>query len=52
SPRRDEVTKLSAEIRSCGGSGGFLREEDPNPAWRENASADAYILSLDNGMIE
>lgn len=50
SPRRDDVKRYSAELRALGGTGGFLREEDPDPRWRNDLSADAWLLSLDNSM--
>ncbi|MBI4345260.1 MAG: hypothetical protein HY553_00285 [Elusimicrobia bacterium] len=50
SPRRDDVGRFRAELEALGGTGGFLREEDPSPTWRQDASADAYVLSLDNRM--
>ena len=48
--RRADAQRLSSELEALGGTGGFLREEDPDPAWREDQSADAYVLSLHNVM--
>ena len=42
-PCREELSRL-------GGTAGFLREEDPDPRWRDDLSADAWLLSLDNRM--
>jgi len=50
SPRRRDVKRYGAELRALGGTGGFLREEDPDPGWRDDLSADAWVLSLDNAM--
>ena len=50
SPRRKDVKRYGAELRDLGGTGGFLREEDPDPRWRDDTSADAWLLSLDNSM--
>lgn len=50
SPRRDDVGRYREELRLLGGTGGFLREEDPDARWREDLSADAWLLSLDNSM--
>ena len=48
SPRRADAQRLRSELETMGGTGGFLGEEDPHPAWREDRSADAYVLSLQN----
>jgi len=48
SPRRRDGKRFAAELRALGGTGGFLREEDPDPKWRSDHSADAWVLSLDN----
>ena len=50
SPRRDDVGRYREELRLLGGTGGFLHEEDPDARWREDLSADAWLLSLDNSM--
>jgi hypothetical protein len=50
SPRRAAAQRFCIELEALGGTGGFLREEDPDPAWREDRSADAYVLSLHNVM--
>jgi len=50
SPRAAGVERFRAELERLGGTAGFLREEDPDPHWREDRSADAYLLSLDNAM--
>ena len=50
SRRRSDVKRFSAELRALGGTGGFLREEDPDPRWRDDLSADAWLLSLENSM--
>lgn len=50
SPRGEELPALRAELEALGGTGGWLREEDPSPAWRADASADAFVLSLDNAL--
>ena len=50
SPRRADAQRLRSELEALGGTGGFLREEDPDRAWREDRSADAYVLSLHNAM--
>ena len=50
SARRDDLEQLRAGLEALGGTGGFLREEDPNPVWREDHSADAYLLSVHNTM--
>jgi hypothetical protein len=52
SPRRHDVKRYSGELRALGGTGGFLREEDPDPRWRDDPSADAWLLSIDNSMTE
>ena len=51
SPRRQDVKRYAAELQALGGTGGFLREEDPNVRWRNDMSADAWLLSLDNVMV-
>jgi hypothetical protein len=51
SPRRADAERLRSELEALGGTGGFLREHDPNPLWREDRSADAYVLSLYNAMV-
>jgi len=51
SPRRNDVKRYRSELRELGGTGGFLRDEDPDPRWRNDLSADAWLLSLDNSMI-
>jgi len=48
SPRREEVSRYATELRDLDGTGGFLREEDPELRWRRDRSADAWLLSLDN----
>jgi hypothetical protein len=50
SPRRHDVKRYRGELRALGGTGGFLREEDPDPRWRDDLSADAWLLSVDNSM--
>jgi hypothetical protein len=50
SPRAADVERFRAELERLGGTAGFLREEDPDPRWREDRSADACVLSLDNAM--
>ncbi len=50
SPRRRDVKRYGAELRALGGTAGFLREEDPDPRWRDDLSADAWLLSVDNSM--
>ncbi len=50
SPRRDDVERHGDELRALGGTGGFLREEDPDARWRNDLSADAWLLSVDNLM--
>ena len=50
SPRRNDVKRFRRELGELGGTGGFLREEDPDPRWRRDRSADAWLLSLDNSM--
>src|SRR5207249_1473976 len=50
SRRHDDVKRYSADLRALGGTGGFLREEDPDPHWRDDLSADAWLLSHDNSM--
>jgi hypothetical protein len=49
-PRREDVKRYKDELRAHGGTAGFLREEDPDPRWRDDLSADAWLLSLDNRM--
>jgi len=49
-PRRHDVKRYRAELRALGGTGGFLRDEDPDVRWRGDLSADAWLLSLDNSM--
>jgi hypothetical protein len=51
SPRRMDVKRYRSELRGLGGTGGFLREEDPDARWRDDLSADAWLLSLDNPMM-
>lgn len=51
SPRGKDVKRYAAELRALGGTGGFLREEDPDSHWRNDLSADAWLLSLDNEMV-
>ncbi len=51
SPRGQDAKRYAAELRALGGTGGFLREEDPDERWRCDLSADAWLLSLDNGMV-
>jgi len=51
SPRRQDVKRYASELRELGGTGGFLREEDPDARWRKDLSADAWLLSLDNLMV-
>lgn len=50
-PRRRDVRRYAPELNALGGTGGFLREEDPDERWRGDLSADAWLLSLDNGMV-
>jgi len=50
SPRRGDVRRYRHELRALGGTGGFLREDDPDTRWREDFSADARLLSIDNSM--
>jgi hypothetical protein len=50
SPRRGDVRRYRHELRALGGTGGFLREDDPDTRWREDLSADARLLSIDNSM--
>lgn len=50
SPRHRDVKRYGAELRALGGTAGFLREEDPEPRWRNDLSADAWLLSVDNSM--
>jgi hypothetical protein len=50
SQRRGEVNRYRAELEALGGTAGFLREEDPERRWRDDRSADAYVLSLLNSM--
>jgi hypothetical protein len=50
SPRVSDVKRYGAELRALGGTAGFLREEDPDPRWRDDLSADAWLLSVDNSM--
>jgi hypothetical protein len=49
-PRSQDVERYAGELRALGGTAGFLREEDPDPRWRDDLSADAWVLSLDNAM--
>lgn len=51
SPRGKDAKRYASELRTLGGTGGFLREEDPDAHWRDDLSADAWLLSLDNGMV-
>lgn len=48
-PRRD-ARRYEDDLRRLGGTAGFLREEDPDARWRDDLSADAWLLSLDNRM--
>jgi hypothetical protein len=48
-PARDKKP-FAAELRRLGGTAGFLREEDPEERWRTDASADAWVLSLENSL--
>jgi hypothetical protein len=50
SPRIAEMERFRAQLEALGGTAGFLREDDPDPRWRADRSADAYLLSLDNAM--
>jgi hypothetical protein len=50
SPRRNDVKRYRTELSELGGTGGFLRNEDPDPRWRDDMSADAWLLSLHNSM--
>lgn len=50
SPRVADVERFHGRLEALGGTAGFLREEDPEPRWQANRSADAYVLSLDNSM--
>jgi hypothetical protein len=50
SRRAADVERFRGDLEALGGTAGFLREEDPDPRWREDRSADAYVLSTDNGM--
>jgi hypothetical protein len=50
SPRRHDLKRYGADLRALGGTAGFLREEDPDPRWRDDLSADAWLLSVDNSM--
>jgi hypothetical protein len=50
-PRRQDVKRYATELHALGGAGGFLREEDPHERWRNDLSADAWLLSLDNVMV-
>jgi hypothetical protein len=50
SPRQGDLKRYRAELEALGGTAGFLREEDPEPRWRDDLSADAYVLSLSNSM--
>ena len=49
-PRRSIELDSDEALRLLGGTGGFLREEDPDARWRDDLSADAWLLSLDNSM--
>lgn len=51
SPRRNDVKRYRSDLRELGGTGGFLRDEDPDARWRSDLSADVWLLSLDNSMI-
>jgi erythromycin esterase-like protein len=51
SPRRNDVKRYRSELRELGGTGGFLRDEDPDARWCNDLSADAWLLSLDNSMV-
>lgn len=44
------MERFRIELERLGGTAGFLREEDPDPGWRQDLSADAYLLSVDNTM--
>lgn len=50
SPRVGDVERFRAELTALGGTAGFLRDEDPDPRWQADRSADAYVLSVDNAM--
>jgi hypothetical protein len=50
SARRGDAKRFRAELEALGGTAGFLREEDPERRWRDDRSADAYVLSLLNSM--
>jgi hypothetical protein len=50
SRRAADVEPFRTELAHLGGTAGFLREDEPDPGWREDRSADAYVLSLDNAM--
>jgi ClpA/ClpB-like protein len=50
SPRIADVERFRAELAALGGTAGFLREDDPDPRWQADLSADAYVLSVDNAM--
>jgi hypothetical protein len=50
SPRIADVECFRAELAALGGTAGFLREDDPDPRWQADLSADAYVLSADNAM--
>ena len=49
-PARRDARHYEDELRRLGGTAGFLREEDPESVWRDDLSADAWLLSLDNRM--
>ena len=45
-----DVSDLEGELRALGGTGGFLRRDDPNRARRDRRNVDAYLLSLENAL--
>lgn len=51
-PRQEDLARYSDELQRLGGTAGFLREEDPDQLWRDDLSADAWLLSLDNEMVK
>jgi hypothetical protein len=50
SPRRNDLKRYRTELSELGGTGAFLREDDPDTRWRDDLSADAWLLSLDTSM--
>jgi hypothetical protein len=50
SPRVADVDHFRDALQGLGGTAGFLREEDPAARWRNDLSADAFVLSLHNSM--